>query len=366
MSIAIAMATYNGAPYLRQQLASLATQTQLPAELVVSDDDSTDATLDIIRHFAKTAPFEVRILEKDRRLGFADNFLHAAGNCRAELIAFCDQDDVWLPAKLETACRRIETDGSLLAMHTLTKTDTDLNPVGLWTQGIAGDVVCSQLELLPYKNGWGNSMLFRRELLELVRPEQRPRQPEQPERPLSHDSWIYVLADGLGRVSHIADPLLLYRLHDTQTMGFERSGRAGRIARKLVLSVVNQRERYRFYRRMAELFGTIARGDSSFAGPAVAASVLYSSLAAPLKARLCVYDDPSLAERFRAFCCLSNLGATARLKHLVLGVSGVHKLAEELVNARPGAIIAPDGGPSPSIRRKSPSILADEGVIRRP
>jgi glycosyltransferase involved in cell wall biosynthesis len=343
MSISIAMATYNGARYLRPQLASLATQTRLPAELVVSDDGSTDGTLEVIRDFAATAPFEVRILEKDRRLGFSDNFLHAAMQCRGELVAFCDQDDVWLPAKLEAACRRIETDDSLLALHTLTKTDAEMNPMGLWTQGITGDAVCGQLELLPYKNGWGNSMLFRRELLELVRPEQRPRQPERPDLPLSHDSWIYVLADGLGRVSYIAEPLVLYRLHEAQTIGFDQSSRASRLARRLVLSVVNQRERYLFYQRMSELFGSISRGDSALAGPATAASILYGSLAEPLKDRLCTYDEPSLSARFRAFRRLERLGAAARLKHLVLGVSGLHKLAEGLAKGAPGAILAPGG-----------------------
>ena len=89
------MATFNGDTYLSPQLQSLARQTLLPHELVVCDDGSTDRTLEIVRAFAADAPFPVRVHRNDEHLGFADNFLKAAVLCGGELIAFCDQDDVW-------------------------------------------------------------------------------------------------------------------------------------------------------------------------------------------------------------------------------------------------------------------------------
>jgi glycosyltransferase involved in cell wall biosynthesis len=81
MLISVAMATYNGASYLREQLDSLAAQTRRPAELVVGDDGSDDETPQILNAFSETAPFPVRLLGREERRGFADNFLRIAAAC---------------------------------------------------------------------------------------------------------------------------------------------------------------------------------------------------------------------------------------------------------------------------------------------
>jgi glycosyltransferase involved in cell wall biosynthesis len=125
--VSVALATLNGARFLRDQLSSYERQTRLPAELVVSDDGSTDKTLDIAE-FAQSASFPVRILSRGEHLGFADNFLRTAKACNSNFIAFSDQDDVWLPRKLEEGLRRLEQDGSSLALHTSMLTDTNLVP----------------------------------------------------------------------------------------------------------------------------------------------------------------------------------------------------------------------------------------------
>ena len=100
MNISVALATYNGARHLREQLDSLARQTLRPGELVVRDDGSTDDTLAIVEDFARTAPFPVRAQRNAVNLGWGPNFLSAALACRGEVVAFCDQDDLWQPAKL--------------------------------------------------------------------------------------------------------------------------------------------------------------------------------------------------------------------------------------------------------------------------
>lgn len=101
MKISIALATFNGARFLKEQLESLAEQTILPIELVVADDGSTDETLSILERFSNAAPFQVLVYRNDQRLGYGMNFLKAASLCSGDVIAFCDQDDVWLPVKLE-------------------------------------------------------------------------------------------------------------------------------------------------------------------------------------------------------------------------------------------------------------------------
>ena len=74
-SVSVAMATYNGARYLPEMLASVAGQSRLPDELVVRDDGSEDGTVALLEDFARQAAFPVRILERGTRLGYAQNFM---------------------------------------------------------------------------------------------------------------------------------------------------------------------------------------------------------------------------------------------------------------------------------------------------
>src|ERR1044071_3033407 len=104
----IAMATFNGELYIREQLNSLAEQILMPYELVACDDGSSDNTVSILEEFQKEAPFPVTIYPNPRRLGFADNFLHASTKCTGDWIAFSDQDDIWFPEKLLSVNEAIE------------------------------------------------------------------------------------------------------------------------------------------------------------------------------------------------------------------------------------------------------------------
>ncbi len=99
--ISVALCTFNGERFLPQQLSSIANQTRLPDELIVCDDQSTDRTVEIVRAFAASAPYSVKIFENERNLGFAKNFEQAISLCGGNLIALCDQDDIWYPTRLQ-------------------------------------------------------------------------------------------------------------------------------------------------------------------------------------------------------------------------------------------------------------------------
>jgi glycosyltransferase involved in cell wall biosynthesis len=101
MTISIALATYNGERYIREQLDSFAAQTLLPDELVICDDCSGDNTLAVIENFAQSAEFKIRFHRNERQLGFARNFEKALSLCDGDLIFLSDQDDVWFPEKLQ-------------------------------------------------------------------------------------------------------------------------------------------------------------------------------------------------------------------------------------------------------------------------
>ncbi|MGA7871732.1 MAG: glycosyltransferase [Candidatus Binatus sp.] len=110
--ISIAMAVYNGERFIREQLDSLVRQTRPPDELVVSDNASTDRTVEIVRDFAVRAPFPVRLFINDSNLGVSRNFERAMLKCAGEIIFLCDCDDVWYPEKI-----RIMTDALANSPH---------------------------------------------------------------------------------------------------------------------------------------------------------------------------------------------------------------------------------------------------------
>jgi glycosyltransferase involved in cell wall biosynthesis len=114
--ISIAMATYNGAAFLHEQLQSLAGQTRLPDELVVCDDGSQDATMEILETFAASAPFEVRIVKNETNLGFVANFSKAAGLCTGDLVFLCDQDDIWDAEKLARVEAEFQADPNAMVV----------------------------------------------------------------------------------------------------------------------------------------------------------------------------------------------------------------------------------------------------------
>lgn len=210
--ISIAMATYNGSKYLREQLDSLAAQTLPPCELVVTDDGSTDDTLEILDVFVRRAPFPVHIHRNEQRLGYRDNFLKAARLCSGDLIAFCDQDDYWLPEKLKTVSKEFITKNILLAVHDFYLATANLEKTRY---------VKSPSANTPFSGELGFAMVFRRELslpdkISLPMAYSIGDNPY----PINHDQWIVFLASSLGRCANIHSPLVCYRQHANNTLGY--------------------------------------------------------------------------------------------------------------------------------------------------
>lgn len=103
MRISVVMALYNGAEYLTQQLESILGQTVPPDEVILSDDGSTDETVRIAKEFITRRGLSGRwrVFEQKKNLGYAENFYFAAGKAAGDVLFFSDQDDLWLPDKIE-------------------------------------------------------------------------------------------------------------------------------------------------------------------------------------------------------------------------------------------------------------------------
>jgi hypothetical protein len=231
VSFSVAMCTYNGALYVEEQLSSIATQTLLPDELVVCDDGSTDATVQIVERFAATAPFSVRLHVNERTLGSTRNFERAIKLCEGELIALADQDDVWSAEKLEqmrkvfaarTEAGLVFTDAEVVG--------EDLRPLGytLW----------QSLNFVPHKRMMfkggaafemqltqnfvtGATMAFRSRFRDLVLPLYEEAEPRYglPHWKLIHDGWIALLIAAVAELSPVEEPLIKYRQHSRQQLG---------------------------------------------------------------------------------------------------------------------------------------------------
>jgi glycosyltransferase involved in cell wall biosynthesis len=230
MRISIAMATYNGERFIREQLDSLARQTYLPCELVVSDDGSTDHTLGIVEDFAKLSPFPVRIYRNQRNVGYADNFLKAASLCEGDWVAFCDQDDVWLEHKLEIICKFLENSSEIfLITHSAALVDEQLAPLGALFPNHRTTKIVERLRGRFWYTLYGFTAIFRRILVTEIPWQDRPRDFTGPCKKQSHDLWVYFLASILGQVVFLSDVLALYRRHGSTVTATNVGSKIGRI-----------------------------------------------------------------------------------------------------------------------------------------
>lgn len=225
MRISVAMATYNGARYLEAQLESLREQTALPHELVVSDDGSTDATMEILDAFAAHAPFPVHVHRNERNLGYGDNFLKTASLCTGDWIAFCDQDDVWHPEKLATVRDAAVHPGCMLVVHSGALVDEHLQPSGMRMPDIRRDGMLGPLQNRVWWTPAGFTCVFDASLIHDIPWQHRPRDYNFPESPMKHDKWIYLLANALGSIFYISRTLVSYRRHESAVTGrYDRGG----------------------------------------------------------------------------------------------------------------------------------------------
>ncbi|MGY6552423.1 MAG: glycosyltransferase [Erythrobacter sp.] len=220
MRISIAMATFNGEEYLLEQLESLANQDFLPYELVVCDDRSTDQTIDIIKKFARIAPFPVKVHENSERLGYGDNFLRAVRLCRGDWIAFSDQDDVWLPHKLDDVRRAIEVDDrASLVLQNAIRCNGDLT---VRSRAYPNSIRSGYHAPQSQYGFWvwlGFLQTFRASLISEFINLPRPRNPNMTPEFISHDKLTCLMANTSGGILVLPKPAALYRRHSSALTG---------------------------------------------------------------------------------------------------------------------------------------------------
>lgn len=231
------MATYNGSKYLVEQLDSILSQTLLPAEIIVCDDQSTDNTSAILENYQSKGLLKYYINEK--RLGFIGNFKKAVSLCNPEnYIALSDQDDIWLSSKLSMTAQFIknidETNTPALVYSDLILVDQDknlINPSFRAELGQGGYNYC--LETLFFG-------CFVNGCTMLMNPAMRSYFSTIPDQgALNHDTWMSMIAYTFGRAAILPAPQVYYRSHAnnaTEVGDFKKKGRLKRLLYEIVHS----------------------------------------------------------------------------------------------------------------------------------
>lgn len=225
MKVSVALCTFNGARHLADQLASISCQTTRPDEIILCDDGSEDDTIAIAQRFAEQSGIVMHIHRNPTRLGSVANFEQAIRLCTGDIILLCDQDDEWLPDRVEHSVHTLTTTNAGYVVSDAELMDDDDQPLNeqLWNKvdftaadrerfnrgALQGRLLMRQ----PFVTG--ATMAFRAELRVLFLPIPQRIQPK-----FHHDRWIALSLSMHGHYGHaLAEPLIRYRLHGKQQVG---------------------------------------------------------------------------------------------------------------------------------------------------
>ena len=309
--ISVAMATYNGGRFIEPQLDSIAAQTVQPAELVVTDDGSTDDTLVVVERFARRAAFPVHIHRNASRFGYRRNFLHNALLCRSPLIAYCDQDDIWHPAKLARAAQVLEDPNTVLFYHNAELIDAAGASLGPANRAKAPPLNTPST-LYAYMWGLGLVQVFRRSLMTLDNLWAGSMDVIEPHHPMSHDMWTFFLASTFGQIAYSDEQLISYRQHGENTVGFTPA--SGSWAKAMVRKGADDYARLAkvSWNRKLILDAAQQQLTGEWQEKARMAAALYERLARRFELRTTIYSGSRLAERGRSLVSLLQAGAYGR------------------------------------------------------
>jgi glycosyltransferase involved in cell wall biosynthesis len=201
------MATYNGEKYIIPQLYSILSQLNIEDEIIISDDGSNDKTLEILYKYGDE---RIKIIENKTTSGYTNNFENALIHSSGEYIFFSDQDDIWLPHKVQTILPFLKSDNFVMSDAYIVNSKLEI-------QQKLSDYRC-------YKKGYINNLwksrymgctcAFTKKIKEYCLP--------FPKNIRGHDNWIGFISELKFNVVYIDKPLILYRRHENNTSNVGR------------------------------------------------------------------------------------------------------------------------------------------------
>jgi glycosyltransferase involved in cell wall biosynthesis len=220
--ISIALCTHNGGKFLKEQLQSIENQSIKASEIIICDDDSTDDTLQIIQEFSVKLP--IKFFQNKPALRTIKNFEYAISLCTGDIIFPCDQDDFWMPQKIEKLVQYLEENPDKeVVCSNARMVDEQLNDLGssLWDKVRLWEPQISDWEngkafdlLLQGNRVTGCTVAMRHDFAKRAIPFPTDIHPD-----FIHDGWIGILGALNNRIGLFNEALILYRQHANQQVG---------------------------------------------------------------------------------------------------------------------------------------------------
>lgn len=260
--IDILVAAYNGDRFIAEQIESLLAQTFQDIRILIRDDGSTDKTPEIIEGYTQKYPDKIEIVHDNVVCKSpAKNFMELLRHAEADYVMFCDQDDIWLPDKVQASLRHMKEaerknpDLPVLVFSGMKLVDADLNSLGRLMCVDVPERRYTFRELLPCNCAAGCTYIMNRTAYSGLG--------EYEDGIVMHDWWAMLYASAFGVIEHIPSALMLYRQHENNAIG-AGSDKYKRLrgVKKFVHNLVNRpigeffeaRERYRAEKKCMELF----------------------------------------------------------------------------------------------------------------
>lgn len=218
--IEILLATYNGARFLEAQIDSLLLQRDVSFRILIRDDGSTDDTLRIVDRYRSAIPETIDLLSSSGNVGAKKNFEILLERSTAPYVALCDQDDVWMPRKLQVLLgilremeARYGSQTPLLAYSDLLVVDEDLRErhPSYWSYSGCDPEHTNLARLLVRNPVAGCASLVNRALVRASLP--------IPDEALVHDYWLTLVASTAGKIAAVREALVSYRQHRGNVIG---------------------------------------------------------------------------------------------------------------------------------------------------
>lgn len=221
MKTSIALCTYNGEKFLKKQLDSILEQTTIVDEIVVCDDGSKDNTVSILNAYKEAHPHIFKIFINEKNLRSVKNFEKAMSLCSNEIIFLCDQDDLWIPEKVEIFLKHFKenTEISVIASNGFGINDNGeiLDVITIWD--VIGFLRKRNYKLDYYEilNITGNvatgaTMAVKKEFLPKILPFPQIKE-------FHHDEWIALISSLEKKFDFLDEKTIYYREHDNQQVG---------------------------------------------------------------------------------------------------------------------------------------------------
>ena len=245
--VSVAMATYNGEKYIVEQIESILNQTELIDEIIIVDDNSSDKTVDLIKKM--NSPL-IHLYQNKNNQGYIENFYKAISLTKGSFVFLADQDDVWEKDKVKKTLQVMKSSDSNMAVCTsFSLIDQDSNLITNMEQYRINNFVFKEdkkinditLKRLVFGNiVQGCTYCLKRQVIEVYL--------KIHNREVIHDYQLMLISAAMGNVKYLNEPLLKYRLHGNNAVGFAKKKRNIEIPKKI------SREPFmvRFFKQMSK------------------------------------------------------------------------------------------------------------------